>query len=237
MGKSKHHLTHAQEIWGGRAYLPRHRVGEEGRKGVGPMALAVEHDYGVLATADPDAVALAQLPAGPGNLTLNGVAVTNGIAAFDAARNITITGVAATTAANFTITGYDQYGHKMVETFAGPVGATTVQGNKAFWRVTQVATDAGTTGNVTVGFGDKVGFPFRVDRASQVMAYSADTLDTAPTFAFADATDPATAATGDTRGTITFTDAPNGARRFGVVIFVSQHGTRKEAYGVPQFAG
>jgi hypothetical protein len=143
----------------------------------------------------------------------------------DVPRTLTITGAAGVTATNVTIYAYDEYGFPFVEDLAGPVGATTVTSKKAVSALRAVYFSAGTTANVSIGTSNVFGLPYRVPDASHVLKLTFNNIDymfgttnvpaatvytltnaaiTAPVgaaFTYSDLTDPATAATGDVRGT------------------------------------
>lgn len=128
------------------------------------------------------------------------------------ARGISITGVASGSGGVFTIKGFDVYGQPMTENITLTAGATTVAGKKA-WKwiasVTPAFTDAH---NVTVDINTLIGIPLAVDSAAYVTQFIAGTgYAASPTVVAADATTPATAITGDVRGTITIA-APGGNR-------------------------
>lgn len=132
-----------------------------------------------------------------------------------AARNVTITGSGNESSATFTVRGYDVYGYPMSETITGPNNGTAT-GAKAFKYIASV-TPAGTVSgtNVSVGIGTLFGFPLRVDYIGQVVAYQNGTLIVTPTVVAAVTTSPATATTGDVRGTY----ASTGATR--IVLYVT----------------
>lgn len=103
-----------------------------------------------LATASANNIAQSQTPGGAGNLTLNGSAVSGGVATLDVARRVLITTTANETAKTFTITGTDRAGRTITETMTGPNNTTgfTLQDFKT---ITQIAVSAATTGALTVG--------------------------------------------------------------------------------------
>jgi len=117
-------------------------------------------------------IAAAQTPAAAGYLnlvTLSGIGINvityqsiPNVLQLDCARNVTITGTGGTTAATFTIFGWDQYGVPMVEQISGPVGATLATGNKAFLYIRAIYASAGTTANVSIGVGNTFGLPYLI---------------------------------------------------------------------------
>lgn len=106
-----------------------------------------------LAAASDNAVALNQTPGAAGNLTLNGAAVTGGVAILDAPRRVLVTTASNESAKTLTIYGnqrVDGTGNAISETMTGP-NATTGYTTQSFGQVTRVAVSAAFTGNVKVG--------------------------------------------------------------------------------------
>lgn len=213
--------------------------------GVGPMGRTYMYD---IVPATLGAALLAAAQAGTGGIVtlVAGAGITSRVDSanvsrfeLDVPRNITVTaaGANATTA---TVVGYDVYGQRMTESFAAP-STSTVAGNKAFKSIVSV-TFSGTPGsNVSVGYGDKFGLPYRVIDAGYIHQVKwANTLAAdAGTFVAAVTTDPATAATGDVRGTYTPSSASNGARRLVMLLGLpaiasGPQATRSGAAGVTQ---
>jgi hypothetical protein len=144
-------------------------------------------------------------------------------------RNVQVVASGAATSTQ-RVDGRDWLGQKLSETFTLN-GATPVLGKKAFAKVDQVViltTTAATTTNV--GWGDKLGIPYA---ATALLASLENGITaTAGTLVTKDSTNPATATTGDTRGTITFSSATDGTRTF-AGVFVAD---RTNLYGLPHFA-
>ena len=182
---------------------------------------------------DVDGVAQAQAVASPGNLTLNGALVTDGVATFDVPRCVEIdSSGAGDTTQTATVTGTDEYGNVLVEDIAFN-GTTAVSGNKAFKTVTQVAIDIALAGNATCGTTDKLGLPAFLPSVGMVLFELEDGADaTAGTLA-AGADAVATATTGDVRGTYIPNSAANGTRTFTLIAAIPDPSYR----GVAQFAG
>lgn len=130
------------------------------------------------------------------------------------ARNVRITSVGVDTGATFTIAGYDIYGYPMTETITG-ASATVASGKKAFKYIASV-TPAGTLSGsaVTVGTGDVIGLPLRADYFGDIVVVYNNAAVTASTgFLAAVTTSPATATTGDVRGTYALQSASDGSKR------------------------
>jgi len=155
-------------------------------------------------------------------------------------RAITVAGITGVTTATFTINGWDDYKVPLTATFTGPSGNTNVTTTKTFRYVRNITTDTSTTSGVTIGTADTFGFPVRVDNFGDVRLTFGDTGITAVTgFTAAVATDPATATTGDVRGTYATQAASNGARKLIALIAVptaDEDQTVTEAYGVAQYS-
>lgn len=105
---------------------------------------------GPLATADDDNIALSQSAAGAQALTLNGAAVTGGVATLDVARRVLVTSAADDSDITFRITGTNSDGNPIRETITG-ANAGTVYTTSDFKTVTEVYASAATSGNVKVG--------------------------------------------------------------------------------------
>jgi hypothetical protein len=103
-----------------------------------------------LAAADPNGIAEDQQLGAAGDLALDGVLVTAGVAELGAQRQVTLESGGNISAANFTITGTDDSGNIVEETIAGP-NATTVATAVNFRTVTQIAVDASFGTDVEVG--------------------------------------------------------------------------------------
>jgi hypothetical protein len=160
----------------------------------------------------------------------------------DVPRSVTVTAAGANTA-SYRVEGYDQYGQFMTSNIAAP--STNTSGSaKAFKSIVRVVNNNATAGTngLTVGFNDRFGLPVRVTDPSYILnvKWDATLAANAGTFVAAVTTDPATAATGDVRGTyIPAGNAANGARRLVMAIAVPAVGcgpqaTRVGAFGVAQ---
>jgi hypothetical protein len=135
------------------------------------------------------------------------------------ARNIRITSVGNDSTATFTVRGYDVYGIAMSETITG-ANAGIASGAKAFKYIASV-TPAGTLSgsNASVGTGDVFGLPLRADLFPYTRIFWNNAAITASTgFTAAVTTDPATATTGDTRGTYAVQSASDGTKRLTVWV-------------------
>lgn len=105
---------------------------------------------GPLATASANNIAISQTIGGAGNLTLNGAAVSGGVATLDTARLVLITTTGDESSHTFTVYGTDRNGNYITDTIPGPATSTGLT-TKNFKTVTQVSTSAGLSAAVTVG--------------------------------------------------------------------------------------
>ena len=205
--------------------------------GVGPMGRTTYLDI-VPATLSATAVCAAQAVAAAGNATINGASASGGVATFDYARAVSVVSSnAGDTTQTVTVTGTDYYGQAQTETIALN-GTTSVDGDKTFKTITQVAVSAALTGNLSVGNNDIFGLPYRITDAGYLFrtGWAGAVADNAGTFVAAD-TATATATTGDVRGTFKPTTAANGSRRLviGMIMTSVQAGpnaTQTSAIGV-----
>jgi flagellar hook-associated protein FlgK len=110
-----------------------------------------------------------------GNLVINGTLSNGGntVASFTDPREVTIYSVSSESGVNFTITGTGADGNSLTEVIAGGAATSTVSTRGKFLTVSQVATSAATTGNVSVG----------AKAANLVTHVSGTTLKLAPTAA------------------------------------------------------
>ncbi len=140
--------------------------------------------------------------------------------------------------ATFTVKGYDIYYYPVTETITGANGTAT--GKKAFKYIASI-TPAGTLSGsaVTVGTTDVMGLPLRADYVSETDISMASTWVTASTgFTAAVTTSPATATTGDVRGTYTLQTASDNSRRLAIfqTPLVTNIGSTTGLFGVTQYA-
>ena len=106
---------------------------------------------GPIAAANNDSVCESQTPAAAGSLTLNGAAVTAGVATFDAPRRVLITTAADDSARTFVITGTLWNGQPFSETVFGITSGGSKFTNQSFATVTQVTIDDAAAGAIIVG--------------------------------------------------------------------------------------
>lgn len=190
------------------------------------------------AELDPNGIAASQAVATAGNLTLNGALVSGGVAIFDIPRNVTISSDSGTDSTQTaTFTGKDVYGVAVVETVT-LTGTTTAQGLKAFKSVSQVAMSGSTTGSVIAGSGDKFGLPYRINKKGSLQAFWDATWNNGSgTTTVAVTTSPATATTGDVRGTYLPASDSDGTRTLALWIYMDDVDSNNGLYGVDQYGG
>lgn len=108
---------------------------------------------GPLASAAANNIAASQTPGAAGNLTLNGVLVTNGVAVLGNPRRVlfTPTGAEAGNGTVWTIYGTDWNGNSISEAVAGVNNPSTAQSLYDYATVTRIAVNKAQAGAVTVG--------------------------------------------------------------------------------------
>lgn len=128
------------------------------------------------------AVAGGAAPAAPAadsvHAAVRGDAASNAIAspvAPDVARNVTCTFGATWDGGDITVTGTNQFDEVQTEVIADTAGQL-VKGHKVFKTITALAkeavgTDAEETNTVTVGLGDELGLPVRIDGDQPVQLF------------------------------------------------------------------
>lgn len=115
---------------------------------------------GPIDAGNDDSVCESQTPVGGGPLTLDGVAVSGGVAIFDAPRRVLITTVGNESARVFVITGTLYNGQSFSETITGITSGGDAFTNQSFATVTEVTVDAATAGAIIVGTNDVADSPW-----------------------------------------------------------------------------
>lgn len=177
--------------------------------------------------ADADGVSASASVSSGVAAVIGGALASGGVATFDVPRNVV---GAWTNTAILTVTGTDQYGNVVVESSAS---GTTMAGKKAFKTVTGATFNANVTG-ATIGTGDVLGLPVFLAGAARVLGEMQDGAKaTAGTVVAGVATVPATATTGDVRGTYDPNAAADGAKVFELICAIDDPSFK----GVAQYAG
>lgn len=157
---------------------------------------------------------------------------------FDIPRAVVITEAAGGTAVTYTVWGFDEDDVFMTENIAvaGGVGATTGTGKKAFAGVTKVWAAAASTAAISVGTTDIIGLRYVLDNVNRILGTgnygTGTTFGAVSTYAVADLTAPATAITGDIRGTVTLPSSSDGTKRLVVawIMAASTNDVNNEVY-------
>jgi len=220
---SRQLLSQAAQIFYG---MVRYGRAFQGKPGVQITPELRWHSYGAIVLADADGISLSQSVGAAGLALINGAFAVGGVATFDVPRNVV---GAWTTNSIITIVGTDQWGSLMSEVGAS---AATFTGKKAFKTIISITSSASITG-ATFGSGVVIGLPYRVDENGYLLG-KVDGATDVGTFVEA-ITAAATGTTGDTRGTITFTSAPDTTKLYAVLIKIADPSTKEGAYGVKQF--
>jgi hypothetical protein len=215
--------------------------------GVGPMGRVYVWDT-VALQLNAANVCASSAPAAAGSLALLTTSTLGGryvqradgvnVVQLDVPRALQVN--TSTTARAVTVTGYDIYGQLMSETITVVTQATPVSGKKAFFQISG-ATISGSATAVTVGTTDVLGIPVRVTDGSYIahVGFNDSFAIDAGTLVKADQTNPATATTGDVRGTFDPTTALDGIKRLVMCICMpgiaaGPNATRLGALGVNQ---
>ncbi len=148
---------------------------------------------------------------------------------FDVPRNLTIHADADITGTIFTVTSTDEYGVKVHEEIDGGV-----HGKKCHYRNIVVSASAPVPGNVQVGWGPEIGLPCFFGPGAIVLSELQDgeEVETPGVIIPGDQT-PASAVTGDVRGTYESEVSPDGSKAFGLLVCIPDPGYR----GTAQFVG
>lgn len=141
--------------------------------------------------------------------------------------NVTSSG-AGGTGYTVLIRGYDIWGFPMAERIAVANSASTTAGLKAFKYISSVTLEksgGGTFGaNVSVGTTDLIGFNVRSDFWEYLnIFYNGVFVSTSTGYTAAVATSPATATTGDVRGTYALQSASDGVKRLAIFMTLPQY--------------
>lgn len=131
----------------------------------------------------------------------------------DVPRNVV---AAWTTTAIITVTGLDEYGVVMSEVSAS---GTSFTGNKAFKTITSILSNATITA-FTAGSGVKLGVPIFAEGSGLILAESQDFAAAVAGTLVGGNTSVPSSSTGDARGTYTPNAAPDGSKKFALVLAV-----------------
>ena len=218
---SRHTITHADEIFVG---APQAGGANNAIRGVEVSFLHQQKILNPIA-GDVDGLVTAAgsgATAAAGDVPIDG-AFLNAVTGFgdiSTARNIEIdSSNAGDTTQVVTITGRDIVGNPQVENISAN-GTTAVRGLKAFSVVESISNSAAFAGNLTVGTSAtlaniELGLDAGLESAFDALhALTGAGAADGGSFTVADATSPATAITGDTKGTYNPGNAPDGSADF-----------------------
>ena len=129
------------------------------------------------------------------------------------ARNVTVSTITASATGTITVRGFDVHSQAMSENLTIATGTATVLGKKAFKYIASITPNfSDATGTYSFGVGNLFGFPIRMDRYEYLQfCYAGINQQNQTGFVAADATNPATATTGDVRGTLGVATITGGA--------------------------
>ena len=128
-------------------------------------------------------------------------------------RCVSVTGVASGSGGTVTIKGYDIYGFPMTQTVTVAAGANTVNTTKAFKLVTSVTPNFTDTHTLAVGTADIFGIGLLASFWGDMdVTWNNASITASTGFTAADTTSPATATTGDVRGTYAVQSASDGTK-------------------------
>lgn len=126
----------------------------------------------VLTALDADGIAATQTPSGAGNLTLDGVLASGGVATFTAPQRVTITSAGNDTGRTFTVYGTDYGNNAISEAITGASGGAATSAY-SFLTVTRIAVDDATAGAVTAGINGAGEMPWiPLDHHAQQFQYA-----------------------------------------------------------------
>lgn len=155
----------------GAAYFPQYSV-DPGVEFDAP----IYYHYGAIAAADRDGLVQSVNPADGATFTLRstvaGMTNSGGVVTLDTPRNVTIYGTADESAKSILVTGTCLYGQAMTEAITGMDGTGTyklAEGKKAFKTISSIVA-TGNFGTIEIGFGCKIGLPFRTGYANRVVS-------------------------------------------------------------------
>ena len=179
--------------------------------GVGPLGRIVTHNITPLALGTTNLAALQASATGVPLVLAAGTGLTTALApdgsgatvyVFDVPRCVSLTSASNLSAINYLITMYDTYGRKQTSLLTGP-NANTVNTLKAAKSVLSIVPQGTSASTVSAGTSDIFGLPFKAVNAGYIInvKWASTLAANAGTFTAADATSPATSATGDPRGT------------------------------------
>lgn len=153
-------------------------------------------------------------------------------------RAVQIQGSAGAVGGTFVVKGFDLYGSPMTQNIVHPGGAVAATSLKAFKWVLSITPQFTDAHGYSVGHADTIGMPLRVDRWFYMPAVFNNTWLTASAgFTAADQTNPATAATGDPRGTYALQTPSDGVKRLQIEITIPAANIQRDANNIGSYLG
>src|SRR5690606_7887105 len=152
-----------------------------------------------------------------------------------------VTHSSSVVAMTITLTGYDEYLEKVVETLTIAATGTSqnATGKKAMRYLEKVditaAADA-EANTLNLGTGDALGLPVKIASKANFLMGAVDGVQETVTVVASDATTPS-ATTGDVRGTVDFTTAYDGSKAFTALLVLEDTATKTGVFGLDQYAG
>jgi len=262
---SKHHLSHASELYFGDAFHPA-TFNTNGRNGAlispltkislgSPIAADADHLIDAATSTElPDTETVTYTTADDGTTPfdnadtpvvetiLSDAGVSASVWPLDAPRNLVsvVTHGSSVVAMTIVITGYDQYMKKMVETHSITATGTTktVNGAKAFAYIESFAiTSAGNaeTNTLNLGIGDVIGMPFLIASVADCMRVFFNDVLDDAATVVKGDATTVSATTGDVRGTVDPNSACDGSE---IVAWVAlDPSTVASLVGINQYGG
>lgn len=162
-------------------------------------------NFGAIVLTDADGILDGHSIATAGSTTTFNVLYTSAKMG-EFGRNVIVLASGAATS-TVTVIGRDYLGQPMKETLTLN-GTNSVVGLKAFKYIDEVEYGATSATTIDLGWGVRMGLPYKTRAVER--EYKDDVLVSAGTLTAPVTTDPATATTGDPRGTYTITSTPDG---------------------------
>lgn len=197
-----------------------------------PMTLVAASGAGITVMSSALVIPQTGLIVPTGNLAIDllpglvSFGTTGAIACVDPTHNIAravaITGAVSATGGTFLVAGLDLYGQPQTEAIVAGAGAVTTNGKKGWKFIASVTPQFTDAHNYSVGTADIYEFPYRIDFFPYATVGWNNAIIAASTgFVAADATSPATSATGSVRGTYAVQSASDGTKRLQMFLSLS----------------
>lgn len=253
MATGSHTISHAKTLRWSNA---RHPGADNGLRGI-PFVPIVRTRITAPAAADADALVTKQVFPTAGATFTFATAVSGLTTNSDSGRtlgtprNITITTSDLDGGFTLIVKGYDTYGEPMTERISATTSDTTVSGKKAFSKVNQIYSEtAGSSGTFYVGFGNRLGLPYKLEdvhdlvqivAGTEILTSDINASDfVLPTYTSTETHSATVAVTGfaglprDVRGTWKPSAAPDGTRNFTLYHRINDPDSKFGAYGLDQ---